>query len=206
MPYQIRRPPIRRRLLGAVAATVFAFAAAPAVAGACTVSTSGGSQTMKQFGDLSDYVAAPGGTFESGSSGWTLSGAAVASGNESFHVNSASDSHSLSINATGTATSPPICVSTQTPSFRFFARRISGTWAQMNVNLLWTDAAGVSHTTTAGSVQGGNAWTPTPPLALGTSLPLWQPGSTLTVRLQFVPANYGGNWAIDDVYVDPYSR
>ena len=41
---------------------------------------------------------------------------------------------------------------------------------------------------------------------LGASLPLWQPGTTLDVRLQFLPARYGGPWAIDDIYLDPYSR
>jgi len=26
------------------------------------------------------------------------------------------------------------------------------------------------------------------------------------VQLVFDPENYGGSWAIDDVYVDPYAR
>ena len=43
-------------------------------------------------------------------------------------------------------------------------------------------------------------------MLLGATLPLWQSGSTLSVRLQFLPAQYGGSWTIDDVYVDPYSR
>jgi hypothetical protein len=206
MPYQIRRPPIRLKLLAATTGVAFMFAALPAVADACTVNTSGGAQVMKRFGDLADYVLVPGATFENGASGWTLNSAGVTSGNESFFVNGASDGHSLTINQTGTATSPAICVSSETPTFRFFARRTAGTWAQMNVNLLWTDQTGVNHTTTAGSIMGGNAWAPTQALSLGTSLPLWQRGSTLTVRLQFDPADYGGAWAIDDVYIDPYSR
>jgi hypothetical protein len=41
---------------------------------------------------------------------------------------------------------------------------------------------------------------------LGSSLPLWQSDSTLSVRLQFLPAQYGGDWAIDDVYIDPYAK
>jgi hypothetical protein len=35
---------------------------------------------------------------------------------------------------------------------------------------------------------------------------LWQAGQTLSVRLLFEPAQYGGAWAIDDVYVDPNGR
>ena len=37
-------------------------------------------------------------------------------------------------------------------------------------------------------------------------LPLWMPGSTLNVHLVFRPQSYGGAWAIDDVYVDPYKK
>ena len=77
----------------------------------------------------------------------------------------------------------------------------------MNVNLLWIDSAGVQHTTTAGSITGTSNWTPTPALALGSNwLPLWQSGGTLTVQLQFLPAQYGGTWDIDDVYIDPYTK
>jgi hypothetical protein len=32
------------------------------------------------------------------------------------------------------------------------------------------------------------------------------PGSTLEVKLVFKPEAYGGAWAIDDVFIDPYSR
>ena len=76
----------------------------------------------------------------------------------------------------------------------------------MNVNVLWTDALGVTHSTTAGSASGMTSWTASPVMLLGAMLPLWQPGSTLSIRLQFLPAQYGGSWAVDEVYVDPYSR
>ena len=56
------------------------------------------------------------------------------------------------------------------------------------------------------SLAGTTSWAASPVLLLGAALPLWQSGSSLTVRLQFLPAQYGGPWAIDDVYVDPYSK
>ena len=37
-------------------------------------------------------------------------------------------------------------------------------------------------------------------------LPLWNVDQTASVQLVFDPENYGGSWAIDDVYVDPYAR
>jgi hypothetical protein len=42
-------------------------------------------------------------------------------------------------------------------------------------------------------------------MKLGSSVPLWLPGSTLYVRLSFRPAADSA-WAIDDVFIDPYRR
>lgn len=204
MRHLIRRMPIRRSLCALLGSALLGCAL-PAVAGACTPAA-GGVSAFSQFGDTATYSLAPNGSFESGSSGWSLTGASVTSGNESYFLNSDGDSHALSISATGSAVSPPICVDVTTPTFRFVARRTNNSWAQMNVNILWTDSSGATHTTTAGSVSGGTSWAPSPVMNLGSSLPLWQSGSTLSVRLQFLPANYGGDWQIDDVYIDPYAK
>jgi hypothetical protein len=204
MPYLIRRPRIRR-ILGTLASTALVTAAIPAVASACTVDTAG-SPVFGALGDSANYTQVQSGTFENGTAGWTLNNSNVISGNESSYVNSPRDSHALLITPNGSAVTPPICVSVATPTFRFFSRRGNGTWAQMNVNILWTDASGTTHSTTAGSVSGGNDWALSPVMNLGSSLPLWQADQTLSVRLQFLPNGYGGAWNIDDVYVDPYSR
>jgi hypothetical protein len=204
MPYVIRPASVRRSLCALLGAALFACAI-PAVAGACTLPT-GGSAAFAPFGDHANYSLAPNGSFEIGAAGWSLTRSSVASGNESFFINSQGDSQSLSISANGSAVSPPICVGITTPAFRFVARRTSGSWAQMNVNLLWTDASGTTHTTTAGSIMGDTNWAVAPVMNLGASLPLWQADSTLSVRLQLLPAQYGGDWAIDDVYIDPYAK
>jgi hypothetical protein len=204
MPHTIRRPAVRRSARALICAVAAALVL-PAAAHACTPAT-GGSPVFAQFGDAADYTLLRGGSFEDVTNGWSFAGAAVVLGNESFGLHGASDSHSLLINPSGAAVSPTICVDTSTPSFRFVSRRASGSWAQMTVNLLWTDSTGMQHTTTAGSLGGSAGWQPSPVLALGSSLPLWQPGTTLDVRLQFLPARYGGAWAIDDIYLDPYSR
>jgi hypothetical protein len=162
------------------------------------------SAPFAKFGDNSSYALVQGGSFESGAPGWSLTNAAVVSGNESYKV--AGGSHSLAIQPTGVAVSPAFCVSTEYPSFRFFARQISGSWAVLNVILRWTDASRVSHDTTVASLQTGTSWVATPVLQLSTTLPLWMPGSTLSAKLVFKPEQYGGAWAIDDVYLDPYRR
>jgi hypothetical protein len=180
------------------------LSAAPALAseGGCAVGSL--SKPFERFGDTASYGPVPGGSFEEGSGGWALTNAAATAGNESFGV--AGGSHSLAIQPNGQAVSPAFCVSTAQPTLRFFARQTSGSWAVLNVILRWRDSSGRSHDTTVGSLQGGTAWKPTPALALGTTLPLWRDGETLSVQLVLKPEAYGGAWAVDDIYVDPRMR
>ncbi len=199
--------PRRRRWLVTTALTGAAavLAVAPAAASACTPSTTPGTRAFAPFGDTSSYVLAPGGSFEAGTSGWTLSDAAVVSGNETYHLNSAKDTHSLQIQPGGSAISAPICVSSSQPTFRFMAAQSSGSWDEMNVYVLWTNSAGKAQTTGAGSVQPTSSWSPSPVFDLGEMLPT-EGGQTYSVRLQFVPAAGGGAVSIDDLFVDPYTR
>jgi hypothetical protein len=160
---------------------------------------------FSSLGDSAYYSLLQSGSFESGATGWTLHGASVASGNQTTGIG-AGGSHSLAIPASGEALSPAFCVGTEYPSYRFFARRTSGTWGVLNAILRWKDSSGVTHETTTAAVQSGTSWTATPVLALGTTLPLWQSGETLTVQVLFRPERSGGSWAIDDVYIDPYRK
>jgi len=206
VPY-ITRPRQLVRRAAILSSTVFAVAtAAPALAVAAGCPTLPTTKPFASFGDTAAYELLSGGAFESGTTGWSLNGSVVANGNESYKVHGSADAKSLTIKATGTAISPSFCVDITRPTFRFFLRRTSGTWGVMNVAVRWTDANGGSHDTTVGSLNGGGSWSPSPVLALASSLPLWQAGSTINARIVFNPEDYGGAWAIDDVYVDPYSR
>jgi hypothetical protein len=187
-------------LIGAAAILVL-----PAAAQAACPSTPT-TKAFQSLGDSADYSLMPGGTFEAGTSGWSLTGARVANGSESFAVHAAGDSKSLAIDATGIAVSPAICVDIAHPSFRFFARRTSGSWGVLNVKLRWQDPTGATNETVVGSLGTGTAWQASPALNLSGALPLWNGGQNASVRLVFDPENYGGAWSIDDVYVDPYVR
>ena len=193
----------RTRIFGAALAGAAVLAAAlPALASAACP---GGavSHPFAAFGDEANYVLAPGGTFESGTAGWTLSGAAVTEGNESF---AATGTHSLAIDAGGRAVSPPVCVGGEYPTFRMFARQLSGSSDDtLTASLRWVDLLGITVESPAGTVTSSGAWQPSPIMRLGNSVPLWLPGSTLAVQLVFRSSG-GGSWAIDDVYIDPYSR
>ena len=157
------------------------------------------------FGDTADYSLLSNGAFESGTTGWSLTQAAVAAGNETFRVHGSGDAKSLAMQPAGTVVSPAFCVSSAHPAFRFFARRTSGTWGVLYVNLRWTDASG-DHSLNVGALSGDTykSWQPSPSMPLANTLPL--NGNTLNVRLAFDAEDTGGAWAIDDVYIDPYRR
>jgi hypothetical protein len=191
---------IRRMTAAATGAALLALAAPGLASAACA----GGqvSHPFAEFGDNANYVLAPGGTFESGTSGWTLSGSAVAEGNETF---AESGSHSLLIAANGRAVSPAVCVGSEYPTFRFFARQLSGgSGATLTASLRWIDLLGITVESPAGTVPATAGWAPSPVMRLGNSVPLWLGASTLDVQLVF--RSTGGTWAIDDAYIDPYSR
>jgi hypothetical protein len=163
-------------------------------------------KAFQAFGDSANYSLAPSGAFEAGSTGWALGGASVIAGSESYKVHGSADSRSMEVTATGTAVSPVICVDVTRPSFRFFAKRTSGTWGNLAARLRWKDSSGNTNETTVGTVGSGTSWTATAPMSLSSVLPLWNANQTLSVQLVFDPEDFGGNWAIDDVYVDPYGR
>jgi len=201
MSYSIRRTTIIR-LAGTLAASAALAGVLPGIAGAACP---GGpvSHPFAAFGDNSNYVLAPGGDFESGTPGWSLTGAQVLAGNETFL---ATGSHSLAIAAGGQAVSPPVCVGSEYPTFRFFARRLSGgPQSSLTASLRWIDVLGIAVESPAGSVPPTSSWAPSPAMRLGNSVPLWLGGSTLYVQLVFRSTG-GGSWAIDDAYIDPYSR
>ena len=116
-------------------------------------------------------------------------------------------SHSLQVSGGGSAVSPAFCISSEYPTFRFFAHQLGdASTSPLNVSLRWVDVLGVGVDTGAGSLHFGyGQWSPSPVMRLGSSVPLWMPGSTLAVRLVFRAAP-GGSWAVDDTYLDPYRR
>ncbi len=202
MPYVLRPRGLRAGLVALVSVAAMAVPAAAQAACAPTPTT----KAFQAFGDTNDYSLAPNGDFEAGAGGWSLSGAYTTYGNESYRV-SGGGSRSLAISPGGVAVSPTVCVDIHRPTFRFFARRTSGSWGVLNVKVRWQDNQGRTNETTVGSLDGSaTGWQVTAPLNLARSLPLWNEDQDISVQLVFDPENYGGAWAIDDVYVDPYAK
>ena len=205
MPYVLRPRGLRTGLTALLSAV--AVFVVPTVAQAACQSTPT-TKPFQAFGDSHDYSLVPNGGFESGAGGWSLPGARVTTGNESWSVRAAGDSKSLAIDATGTAVSPTVCIDIKRPTYRFFARRTSGSWGVLNLRVRWQDSSGRTNETTIAALDSsfGAAWRVSPVYNIASLLGLWNADQDASVQLVFDPENSGGSWAIDDVYVDPYGR
>jgi hypothetical protein len=195
----------RNRLAALLILALLALAVFAGSAQAC--SYSGAKPVFSPWGDQHNYVLAPDGGFEGGGSGWQLNhGAAVVEGNESYYLNDAGDSRSLSLPTGSSAISPPVCMSIDTPSFRLVARNNGDPSSQLRVEAVYK-LLGLVRTKTAGVLRAGSTWTPTQPIStlltlstvVGTLIP-----SAIEIRL--TPLDSKGQWQVDDVYVDPFRR
>jgi hypothetical protein len=198
----------RTALAGAAATVVASLAMAGSASAGVLVKTTTDcpgqvlSQPFTRWLDPMSYTLVPGGSFETGATGWKLSGSAqVVSGNEPWHVTRAADAKSLRIPSGSSAVSAPICVGLEHPTLRFFAKRNSGLLSTLAVSAIVQLQAGGQLEVPVGVVAAGS-WTPTlPMLYLGNLLPLL-PGQYTPVTFRFTPL-LGGDWQVDDVYVDP---
>ena len=158
--------------------------------------------------DFASYTPLSGGSFESSTAGWSLSGgAAVANGNESFYV-AGPGTKSLTIPSGGSATSPAICVGIEHPTMRFFAKRTSGGLlglSTMRVDVLFENNLGLVSSLPIGVALPSNSWQPTLPMTVLANLLPLLPGNHTPVQFRFTPL-LGGTWSIDDVFVDPFGR
>ena len=192
-----------RRLITVAAAALAVSGLAAAGAQACD--NTGAAQVFKPWGDVRSYVLAPDGGFEAGGKGWTLAGGATAlSGTESFYLNDPSDSSSLA--AGSSAVSPPICMAIDTPSFRLLARNSGDPSAELRVEASYS-LLGLLRTKTVGTVKSGSAWAPSQSLStvlslstiVGTVIPS-------SIKIRITPLGSGGQWQVDDLYIDPFAR
>jgi len=193
--------------------TVGAFAAPAANAslvsilpGSCGHQTE--SQPFAQFGDYNEYTSVLGGNFEPGGASWLLTGGAhVVSGNESYHVGGADDSHSLSLPAGSSATSPFNCTDIYHPALRLFVRNTGSPSSHLNVYAIYPALLFGFAETKIGTITAASSWEPTGEDSLGlTNLLATLSLNQTEIAFEFVPADSTGNWSVDDVYLDPFCR
>jgi hypothetical protein len=164
-------------------------------------------QPFKRWLDYFQYTLVPGGNFESGAPAWSLSKSKVVSGNETFYVRSKKDARSLSLGASGVATSRPVCVGIDHPTMRFFARNRGLATSTLTVEVLFENSLGQVLALPIGVVPGLTpAWQPTLPYLIVANLLPLLPNEKTAVAFRFRAIGIGGNWQIDDVFVDPRKR
>lgn len=192
------------------AAALLAGAASPAQAGVLVSSatdcdSTSSSRVFFPWYDVADYFLAPGGDFESGASGWSLSGGAgVADGNEPWNV-TGDGSRSLRLPAGSAATSPAVCVGIEHPTIRFFAKSSDASLgSSLRVDVVFEDAWGNLHNLTIGR-ETRSGWEVTPAYPVVANLLPLLPGQHTAVAFRFTPEGTG-SWQIDDLHVDPYGK
>jgi hypothetical protein len=204
---------ICNRILALAVPVAITFVAAPSAQAGPLVASAGNcdaqelSQPFMPWADPASYTLAPDGGFEEAGSSWSLSGgAAVVSGNESYNVRNAGDARSLKLPSGSSATSATMCVGLEHPTLRLFARNTGSPLSALKVEVHFEDAVGNVHSLPIGVVGAGSSWQPTQPMLVTANLLALLPGEKTPVAFEFTPVGLGGNWRIDDVYVDPYRR
>jgi hypothetical protein len=194
-----------RKLIAITAAMLAIAIVSAGAAQACNYT--GAEQVFKPWGDPHSYVLAPDGGFEAGGQGWSLGGGARAvTGNEAFSLHGAGDSQSLSLPAGSAAVSPPICMSLDTPSFRLLARNSGDASSGLRVEATY-QLLGLVRTKAVSTVYAGATWAPSQQLStvlslstiVGTVIPS-------SIQIRITPVSSGGQWQVDDLYIDPFAR
>jgi len=155
------------------------------------------SYPFARFGDSHAYYGFANNGFENGSTGWTLSGgASVGRGNEPWLVNGAG-SHSLTLPAGASATSPGFCINLLDPAIRGFARGTTG--GNLQIQVIFHGLTGnLTGVLNVAGLTGTNGWAPTSRVSSSLALPV------LTAYAQIRVTAVSGTWNLDDTFVDPY--
>src|SRR5918992_3356683 len=160
------------------------------------------SKVFAPWGDYANYALVPGGSFESGTPAWAMSGGAkVVAGNEPFYVRSSTDSRSLYLPSGSTALSPTVCFGLGDWHARFFVRN-AGSGGTLKVDIVVKSLlGGVLALLDGGSMSASGTWAP----SSRVRLTLTNLSSLLGVRaIAFRFRASGGPFQIDDVYLDPF--
>jgi hypothetical protein len=166
------------------------------------------SNPFARFGDNASYTPVPGGTFEAGVSPWAVSsGGRVVTGNESYYVNAGSDQNSLALPSGSSATSPAVCTSIYDPTLRLFVSNTGAASSRLRVEALYPGLLGGVQVARLGELSGTSSWQPSPALQLtATNLFATLSLQRTAIAFRFTPEGTGGQWRIDDVYLDPRMR
>jgi len=206
-----------RNRIGMRAALTFTFAAvlllaafaAPAAASAGLLSTGTAAecdpdttQVFSAWGDDAYYRLVPGGTFEGGAA-WSLAGGArVVAGNEPFRL--VSGTHSLSLPAGSTATSPAMCFAYGDWHSRFVVRNTGATSGRLEVDVVVRSLLGLVSVLDGGEVRADGTWDPSPEVSAFLTNVGGLTGLTKAVSFRLRAKGTGALFQVDNVFLDPF--
>lgn len=190
----------RGRLARWLATAMLLGACVPASAAACADPPS--HAVFAAWGDSGSYFPAPGGTFEEAGNPWT--GGRLVADQDPWMLGGADHRQALAIPEGTSATSPWLCVSAVHPDFRVVARQPSSWASYLEVSLRFVDPLGTVRVVPVDAVpRTKSGWAVSPRLRLTRDLPM----STLgEIRAQLRLTARGGQWTVDDVFIDPFRK
>jgi hypothetical protein len=208
LPSHHRRRIAARWLLPLVAFLAVLTGAERADAGVLTASASSCDDAplerpFTRWLDPAQYVLAPDGDFDANAAGWERSGARVVADNEPWNVHGSARHAALRLGSSASATTPVMCVGIEHPTLRLFARNQGSLLGTVSVEVLFEDALGTLRSLPIGTLLGAD-WAPTLPMPVIANLLPLLPGERTQVAFRFTA--HGGDWVIDDVFVDPWGK
>lgn len=178
------------------------LAAAPASAATSACVPEALSRPFAAWGDAAQYFLAPDGRFGAGAEGWSLTGGAAVE----TDADPRADGSSLVLPTGSSATSAPMCLDLDYPTMRFFARNTGASDARLAVSIRFRLSDGAWRSLRLADLTAGDTLEPTRVVWLLVNYLSVSSAWDHQVSLRFAPIGNGGDWAIDDVHVDPYAR
>lgn len=162
------------------------------------------SKVFARWGDQSNYLLVPGGSFEAGGPAWSMSGGAkVVAGNEPFYARNASDTRSLYVPSEGAALSPTVCFGLGDWHARFFVRNVGSARGSLKVDVAVKSLLGLVSILDGGSISASGEWSPSPRIGL-TLTNLTSLLGVKAISFRFRAVGSGAAFQVDDVYLDPW--
>jgi hypothetical protein len=149
--------------------------------------------------DGAPYTLMPDGDLTQGGAGWDLGGAEIVDDNEPWYVHGGDTPAAVRLDTGDVVTTPPICITPDHPTMRFFVRDSGGDYGTLTVDAVLPDGLALPIEVMFGMDE-GDAWAPS------AVVPIFANLVTDTVRFRFSAVGSDSAWVIDDVFVDPYGK